>query len=350
MLNHKPLILITGATCSGKSSLAVKLAKAISAEIVSIDSVQVYKGFNIGSAKITKEEMQGIEHYLLDVLEPNSHFDVAKYLKLARKAISNIYDKDKNVIIVGGTTMYITPLIHGLATLKSSDKNLRERLEKKETSALYALLKRLDGKASKSLSANDRTRIIRALEVKILSNKSIKDVQKEHSFLEKKYDCLAYVICQKREELYNNINERTRKLIDLGLIEETKKLLEKYDKNLAPFLSIGYKQAVQYIEQKISKDGMIEDIAKRTRNLAKRQMTYFRNEPEKRGWDIFPKYEDNKASMILSDNSTIVGKGTLKDFLVYNYTFNELVDDIKTNMKNGIKGVRLSYISPKCLL
>ena len=350
MLNTNPLILITGATCSGKSSLAVEVAKAINAEVVSIDSVQVYKGFDIGSAKITKNEMRGVEHHLIDIWEPTNPFNVAKYLKLADEVISDILKRGKRVVIAGGTTMYVTSLIHGLAKIKSSDADLRKRLESKDVNLLYKMLKRLDPISANVLNQNDKTRIVRALEVRISSKESIKNIQKEHNFSSLKYDCLAYVICQKREELYERINLRTLKMLEDGLIEETKKLLKIYDKSLAPFSSIGYKQALQYLDNQISKDEMIEEISKCTRHLAKRQMTYLRNEPEKRGWDVYPKNDDKNAIELKSDNSTIVGKGILKDFFVYNYSFNELIQDIQTDIQNGIKGVKLSYISSKCLV
>lgn len=350
MLNNLPLILITGATCSGKSGLSIKLAKKLDAQVVSIDSVQVYKDFDIGSAKVTKSEMQGVKHHMLSVWQPQEKFNVAKYLKLVDEVISNIFKEGSKVIIAGGTTMYVTSLIHGLADIPKQDEKLRERLEKKSTQFLYKLLSRIDKHASIILNQNDRSRIVRALEVKILSKKSIKDIQKEHRFSNYKYDCLGYVICQKREELYKKINLRVEMMLKEGLVEETKELLLKYDKSLPPFSSIGYKQVVSFLENELSYNEMLEDIAKCTRHLAKRQMTYLRNEPLKRGWDVYPKSDDKNAVLLQSDDSNIQRKDVIKDFLVYNFNFEELVRDIELNLKNGIKGVKLSYISPRSLI
>lgn len=347
MLNHNPLILITGATGSGKSALSIQLAKKLDAQVVSIDSVQVYKDFDIGSAKVTKSEMQGVKHHMLSMWNPQEKFNVAKYLKIADEVISNILKEGSKVIIAGGTTMYVTSLIHGLAKILGQDESLRERLEKKSTKFLYKLLSRIDKEASSALNQNDRNRIIRALEVKITSKKSIKDIQKEHNFLDVKYDCLSYVICQKREELYSKINLRVKEMLKEGLVEETQNLLLKYDKTLAPFSSIGYKQVISFLENEISYDKMQEEIAKCTRHLAKRQMTYLRNEPLKRGWDVYPKNDDKNAVLLQSDDSNLQRKDVIKDFLVYNFSFDELVNDIKLNLKNGVNGVRLSYISLK---
>ena len=347
MFSNNPLILITGATCSGKSSLAIKVAKEFNAEVVSIDSVQVYKDFDIGSAKVTSKETKGVKHHLLSIWEPNEKFNVAKYLKIADEVISNIYKQGKNVVIAGGTTMYVTSLIHGLAKISGQNEDLRDKLESKDIKTLYKILSRVDNESAKILNPNDKTRIIRAIEVKLTSKKSIQSIKQEHKFLSLKYNVLSYVICQTREELYSKINLRTKQMIDDGLIDETKTLLKKYDNNAAPFLSIGYKQAVEFLQNKISKDEMIEEISKCTRHLAKRQMTYLRNEPMKRGWDVYPKDDDKNAMLLSSDNSTIVGKGVIKDFLVYNYNINELINDININLTQGVSGVKLTYIHVK---
>ncbi len=344
---YKPLILITGATCSGKSSLAVEVAKKIDAEIVSIDSVQVYNGFDIGSAKITKLEMEGIKHHLIDLWSADEHFDVAKYLSLADEVIEDIRQRGKNVVIAGGTTMYVTSLIHGLAKIPKSEIGLRKELEEKSTDDLYSLLSSIDDKASKKLNKNDRTRILRALEVFLMTKKSILELQKEHNFLTRKYDCLCYVVCLTREDLYKKINDRTGEMIEAGLIKEVQNLLKKYERDVAPFSSIGYKQAIDFIDGKISKDEMIEDISKKTRHLAKRQMTYLRNEPIKRNWQIYPQENEKNAILLESDNSTIVGKGVIKDFYVYNYDLKDLISDIKLNIKENFDGVKISYIKIK---
>ncbi len=339
-----PIILITGATCSGKSSLAVEVAKELNAEIVSIDSVQVYKDFNIGSAKITEKEMEGVPHHLLDLWLPNNHFDVAKYLSLADKAIEDIRKRGKNVVIAGGTTMYVTSLIHGLAEIPESNISLRKELEQKNIKELFSLLVSLDKEASEKINENDKTRIIRALEVVLSSGKSVLSFQNEHKFLKRKYDCIGYAVCLTREELYKKINLRTKEMIDMGLIEEAKNLLKKYDKNLLPFSSIGYKQVIDFLDKKLSKEEMIEDIAKKTRHLAKRQMTYLRNEPIKRGWNVFPKDDDKEATLLESDNSTLVGKGVIKDFYVYNYNVKNLISDIKEKIEKCVEEVNFSYI------
>ncbi len=276
------VIVIVGPTASGKTSLSIELAKKINGEIVSCDSMQIYKDMNIGSAKPTVEEMQGIPHYVLDEVEPTKRFSVADYKKRAEEAIEKILAKRKTPIVVGGTGLYANSLIYSIEydDIKLDEKyrnNLMEIANTEEgLKKLYEEAKKIDGKAMKKISPNDKKRIIRILEIYNATGKNKTEQEIESRKKEVKYDYKVFGINMERSLLYERINKRVDIMVKQGLIEEVKNLIKKYPKFPTAMQAIGYKEIVEYLNNEITKEEAIEKIKQETRRYAKRQITWFK--------------------------------------------------------------------------
>lgn len=280
-MNKPKVIVICGPTASGKTSLSIELAKKINGEIISSDSMQIYKDMNLGTAKPTKEEKQNIKHYLLDFIKPDERYSVAEFKKDAENAIEEILQKGKTPIIVGGTGLYVDSLIYGIEyqTIELDEeyrKELEEIAEKEGLEKLYEQAKKIDSKAIEKISKNDKKRIIRILEIYKSTGKTKTEQEIESRKKELKYDFKVFAINMDREKLYNRINQRVDIMIENGLIEEVEVLLKKYSKFPTAMQGLGYKEVVEYIEEKISKEEMIEKIKMETRRYAKRQITWFK--------------------------------------------------------------------------
>ena len=274
------VIIITGPTASGKTSLSIELAKKINGEIICADSMQVYKQMNIGTAKPTLDEMKGIKHYMLDVVNPDEDFNVAKYKELAEKCIDEILNKDKVPILVGGTGLYIESLIKNIKFSKTNiDNDYRNKLTKlaqeKGNEYIYNMLKEIDPLSCKRIHLNDTKRIIRALEVYRQTGKTITQ-HNEESLQEIKYQYILFGIDMDREILYDRINRRVDIMLEEGLIEEVKNIYNSYKCFPTSMQGLGYKEVVEYLENKISYEEMIEKLKMETRRYAKRQLTWFR--------------------------------------------------------------------------
>jgi len=282
----KPRVyVIGGPTASGKSNLAVELAKRINGEIISADSMQIYKDMDIGTAKINAEEMQGIQHYMIDFLSPEERYSVSNFKKDAEKAIEEILDKGKTPIIVGGTGLYIDSLIYGIEFQEEEiDTEYRQELnqiaEKQGLEDLYNQALKIDPEAMQKISPNDKKRIIRVLEIYHKTGKTKTETEKESRKNEVKYDYKVFAITMDREKLYSRIEKRVDKMIEQGLIEEVQNILKKYSHFPTAMQGLGYKEVVEYLENKITKEEMIEKIKKETRHYAKRQLTWFRKNKE----------------------------------------------------------------------
>ena len=281
------VIVIVGPTASGKTALSIELAKKIDGEIVSCDSMQIYKDMTIGSAKPTIEEMQGIKHYLIDFVSPSKRYSVAEYKKQAEDAIEEIIKKGKVPIVVGGTGLYADSLIYNIEyTDMEFDKLYREMLEKQaETEEglenLYKEAKKIDEVACKKISKADKKRIIRILEIFHKTGKTKTRLDEESRANEPKYDYKVFAIDIKRDVLYDRINKRVDQMLDMGLIDEVKYILEKYNEFPTAMQAIGYKEVKEYLEDKIAYDEMVEKIKQETRRYAKRQLTWFRKNKDK---------------------------------------------------------------------
>ena len=281
-MNAKPkVIVICGPTASGKTSLSVELAKKCNGEIISADSMQIYKEMNIGTAKVTPEEMQGIKHYMIDIVSPTERYSVAEFKVQAEKAIEEILKKGKTPIIAGGTGLYVNSLIYNIQynDIKIDEeyrRYLEERVKKEGLQSLYEEAKKIDFEAMKSISKNDQKRILRVLEMYHQTGKTKTELEKESRKEEVKYDYKVYAINWEREELYKRINKRVDIMIEQGLIEEVENLLKKYNKFPTAMQGLGYKEVVEYLDKKITKEEMIEKIKMETRRYAKRQITWFK--------------------------------------------------------------------------
>ena len=281
------VIVIVGPTASGKTSASIKLAKLINGEIISADSMQVYKEMTIGTAKPTTQEQEGIPHYLIDVVSPEETFNVTKYKEIAEKAIEEVLSKDKTPIIVGGTGLYVSTLINGIEFAEvGEDLEYREEMtkmaEEKGAQYIHDMLRKVDPDAADAIEVNNIRRVIRALEIYKLTGKTKTFLDKE-SRKEVKYDYKVYGIETPREELYNRINVRVDKMFEAGLLEEVRSVNEKYKISSTAIQGLGYKEVIEYIEGKVSYEEMVEKLKMETRRYAKRQLTWFRRE-EKIVW------------------------------------------------------------------
>ena len=274
---YKPkVIVICGPTASGKTALGVELAKRINGEVVSCDSMQIYKDMTIGTAKPIPEEMQGIKHYLIDFVSPNTRYSVAEFKKDATDAIEEIFLKRKTPILVGGTGLYIDSLIYGIEYNDVEiDEKYRHELEQivkeKGLETLYNEAKKIDSKAMEKISPNDKKRIMRVLEIYKATGKTKTQQEIESRKTEIKYDYKIYAIDMDRQILYDRINKRVDIMIENGLIEEVKTLLKKYNEFPTAMQGLGYKEVVEYLNGKCSKEEMIDNIKMQTRRYAKRQ-------------------------------------------------------------------------------
>lgn len=275
------VVVICGPTASGKTALSIELAKRINGEIVSADSMQIYKDMDIGTAKPTIDEMKGIKHYLLDFVSPEERYSVAQYKQDAKISIKEIIAKGKTPIIVGGTGLYVDSLIYEIEyTDIKVDENYRKELEKiieeKGLEELYKKAMEIDEVAMKKISPNDKKRIMRVLEIYKATGKTKTQQEKESRKKPVEYDYRIFAINWDREILYERINERVDKMIEQGLIDEVKNILKKYDKFPTAMQGLGYKEVVDYINGIYTKEEMIEKIKMETRRYAKRQLTWFR--------------------------------------------------------------------------
>lgn len=275
------VIVICGPTASGKTALSINLAKRINGEIVSCDSMQIYQDMDIGTAKPSLEEMQGIKHYLIGNVRPDERYSVAEYKKDAENAIEEILSKGKTPIVVGGTGLYVNSLIYGIEynEIKVDEKyrtELEKIAEKEGLNKLYEMAQKIDPKAMEKISVNDKKRIIRVLEIYNATGKTKTEQEVESRKNEVKYDYKVFTINMDRETLYERINKRVDFMIEQGLIEEVQNILKKYTKFPTAMQGLGYKEVAQYLNGIYTKDEMIEKIKMETRRYAKRQLTWFR--------------------------------------------------------------------------
>ena len=255
------VIVIVGPTASGKSDCAIELAKRIDGEIVSADSMQIYREMNIGTAKVTNEEMSGVKHYMINIVNPDEDFNVAMYKKMAEEALEEIASKGKTPIVVGGTGLYINTLVNGIEFSEiDKDEEYRKELEKKVSvegiDGIYEELKSVDPEAANIIDKNNVRRVIRALEIYKVTGKTKTELDKE-SIKETKFDFLMYGIKTDREELYNRINKRIDYMMEQGLVSEVEELNKKYKMSKTALQGLGYKEVIEYINGNCNYDEMI---------------------------------------------------------------------------------------------
>lgn len=283
-MNNKILVL-AGPTAVGKTALSIELAKKLNGEIISTDSMQIYKYMDIGSAKITTEEMDGIKHHMIDVTTPDKPFSVVDFKNMAQPIIDDLLSKDKLPILTGGTGLYINALTCNMNfTDATNDEAYRLELEElaKEHADIYIhnMLKDIDPVSYESIHPNNRKRVIRALEVYKVTNKPFSSFNAGEDFYKSKYDVHYYVLNMDREKLYQRINKRVDIMFEKGLLNECIKLKENgYNSLMQAMQGIGYKEVLMYLENSISLEEATEMIKQGSRNYAKRQLTWFRKDP-----------------------------------------------------------------------
>lgn len=298
-MKTKPIVIvICGPTASGKTGLSVKLAQAMNGEIVSCDSMQIYKDMTIGTAKVTKEEMQGIPHYLIDFVSPDERYSVADFQKDAEKAIGEIIAKGKTPIVVGGTGLYVDTLVYHIQypeieTDLAYRKQLEDMIQEQGLEVAYQKAKEIDPQATEKISNNDQKRIMRILEIYHQTKKTKTQLEIESRREESPYEYLVYAIDMDREKLYDRINQRVDIMIEQGLIEEVQALLTKYKEFPTAMQGLGYKEVASYLKGDMTREEMIETLKQETRRYAKRQLTWFRKNKEIKWIDGLRPVEEN---------------------------------------------------------
>ena len=307
-LNKKPLAIITGPTGVGKTDISIDIAKKINGEIISADSIQIYKYMDIGSAKITKEEMDGIKHYLVDELNPDEEFNVYMFKTMSKRAMEEIYAKGKIPIIVGGTGFYIQSILYDIefSDEEEKDDSIRKKYEQlaKEKGNLYVhkLLEEVDKESADSIHENNLKRVIRALEYFEVNHEKISVHNVREASKKSPYNFVYFVLNRQRDVLYERIDKRVDMMIEQGLVNEVKNLLALgYMPDLVSMQGLGYKEIVAYLNGEYTLDEAVEIIKRDTRHFAKRQLTWFRREKEV----TFMNYEDYGNDKGLVSNAMV---------------------------------------------
>lgn len=283
-MTKKPIIVLTGPTAVGKTSLSIKLAKAVNGEIISADSMQVYKGMDIGSAKIMPAEMDGVPHHLIDVLEPTEDFNVVTFQKLCKEAMQGIYERGRIPVLTGGTGFYIQAVLKDIDfTNNDEDTSYREELEKlaqeKGAEVLHEMLKEVDPASAEAIHANNIKRVIRALEFYHQTGKRISEHNDQESQKQSPYNFAYFVLNDDRAKLYERIEKRIDIMLEQGLIEEVKSLAAKgLSRGYVSMQGLGYKEILDYLDGELTLDEAIYVLKRDTRHFAKRQITWFKRE------------------------------------------------------------------------
>ncbi|MGL5052491.1 MAG: tRNA (adenosine(37)-N6)-dimethylallyltransferase MiaA [Cetobacterium sp.] len=295
-------IVIAGPTGVGKTELSIKIAKALNAAVISADSAQVYTGMDIGTAKINKEEMKGITHYMIDIVEPTKKYSVGDYQRKVNGILKDI--EEKNVLLVGGTGLYIDSVIRGLSDLPESDLVIREKLMAEDVDTLFQILNEVDPESAESIHKNNKRRVERAIEVyyqtgekfSILSKRNVKGND---------FKFLKVALERDRSSLYERINLRVDLMMEKGFLEEVKILYDKYGDILKKINIIGYSEIISYLNGEINLEETKDLIKKNSRNYAKRQFTWFKNDQEYKWYDLDKMNEDEIFKDILERFNTL---------------------------------------------
>ncbi|MDY3060507.1 MAG: tRNA (adenosine(37)-N6)-dimethylallyltransferase MiaA [Fusobacterium sp.] len=293
-------LVIAGPTGVGKTDLSIKLAKLLNADIISADSAQIYKGMDIGTAKITAEEMQGVKHYMLDVVEPIKKYSVGDYQTAVDNILNEKERENKNIILTGGTGLYIGSITEGLSDLPAGDPVLREELLKLNSEELYKKLMELDPQAAEDIHINNRRRVERAVEVCLLTGDKFSVLSKKN-IKNNNYNFLKVALERDREYLYERINLRVDIMLEKGLEQEVRALYEKYGENLRKINIIGYTELIEYFNGQVSYEEAVENIKRNSRRYAKRQFTWFKNDPTYVWFDLDKLSEEEIINSIIKE-------------------------------------------------
>lgn len=315
----KPLVILTGPTAVGKTKASIGLAKAIGGEIISADSMQVYKQMDIGSAKIKPSEMEEIPHYLVDILEPDEEFHVVLFQQMAKQAIQKIYEKGKIPILVGGTGFYIQAVLYDIDFSENEkDTSYREELEKlaqtKGAEYLHDRLREVDEKSAQDIHANNVKRVIRALEYFHQTGEKISEHNEEQRKKVSPYNFSYFVLNDERAHLYERINLRVDQMINEGLVREVQSLKEKgYTRDMVSMQGLGYKEMLDYLDNKCSLEEAVEIIKRDTRHFAKRQITWFKRESDVT-WIDKKEYDYNEERILKAMLQELKERGIINEY------------------------------------
>ncbi len=320
------LVVVCGPTASGKSAISLELAKRFAGEILNADSVQIYKGFDIGSAKPTVFERTEVRHHLISEFEPNQELNAGIFRELAKEAIGKLHEQGTLPFVVGGTGLYIRSLLCGLVSTEFDDEQEFQGAEEEELtfdgeSSSYEQLQKIDPISAAKLHPNDTARIRRALEVKLKSGRSLATLQEKHAHQECEFRALVCILLPQREELYAKIDRRVEQMLAEGLVDEVEKLVADHDPSLKPFKTIGYRHVLSFLRSEVSYEEMVEIMKRDTRRLAKRQYTWWRHQPEKLSWRNVTDLCENRENRV--NGETIVDKVSqiIKEFLLQKQIF-----------------------------
>jgi tRNA dimethylallyltransferase len=299
------LVVILGPTASGKTSLSLKLAQDFAGEIVNCDSVAMYREVDIGTAKPTRAERALVPHHLFDCVDPTEEVTAGEYARQARQVLADIAGREHLPIVVGGTGLYLRALLEGLFSGPQRSEELRKRLRERAASRgsnyLHRMLVRLDPASAAKVHPNDVSKMIRAIEVCLASRRKMSDLWQQGRDALQGFRILRIGLDPERAALYDRINERARRMFEAGLLEETKRLLQQYGERARPLVSLGYKQAVQYLRGELGHDQALQAAQQAHRNYAKRQKTWFRREPEVmwlKGFGGDPRIQENAEELV----------------------------------------------------
>jgi tRNA dimethylallyltransferase len=335
------IIVVAGPTATGKSALALDLARSFGAEIVALDSVQAYRGADIGAAKPSPAERGGIPHHGLDIWDPAHPGDTAQFLRVARAAIAAVRARGKPVIVVGGTGLYLTGLLHGLVDLPGADRGLRDELERLTSAALVDRLTSVDPVSAARIHPHDRVRLVRAIECSERSGEPASVRRARHAHSETYYGAAILVPLWERAALYRRIDTRAAAMVCSGLLEEAASLLAR--DGVGPLGAIGYAEARAVLRGEAPRADLVPTIARATRRFAKRQMTFWRNEPGKRGWRIRP--TETEVGEVLAQGRSATEEGASFRVLPWDRTTlaGELGSWLKDTSRHG--GIETWYLS-----
>lgn len=305
MAEQKTVLILSSPTGSGKTPVSLKVAEQVPVEIISADSRQIYKYLTIGTAKPEQSEIESVPHHFIDSLEPDAPWNAGKFSQEARKIITEIFDREKIPFVVGGTGLYIKALVDGIVDVPEVDLALRERIskrfEKEGLIVLVAELKKLDPVASETIDLLNPRRVMRALEIYYMTGMTRAEIEKKSSD-PLPYRVIWFGLNWERGKLYQRIEQRIDSMVERGLVDEVRSILEKgYSKHTNALQSVGYAEAIDYIEGKINREEMVKRIKQNSRQYAKRQMTWFRRDKRIRWIDINSGDDLNKAAMFITE-------------------------------------------------
>ena len=310
----KPMIILTGPTAVGKTDLSIQLAKVINGEIISADSMQVYRHMDIGSAKVTPEEMDGVPHHLIDVLEPEEEFNVVVFQKLAKEALTGIYERGHIPIIVGGTGFYIQALLYDIDfTENDGDTAIRRELEKlaqtQGAGCLHQMLQEIDPESAAAIHQNNVKRVIRAIEFYRQTGKKISLHNEQEREKQSPYQFLYYVLDTDRKTLYERIDRRVDRMMEHGLVDEVKHLADMgCTRDMVSMQGLGYKEILDYLSGEISLEEAVYILKRDTRHFAKRQITWFKRERDVR-WLELEQFQNDRKKVLEHILDEIEGEG-----------------------------------------